>query len=306
MVQGTVDIQDLSGRAENVEAVIAVKKHGLVRTFVKRNKVGALGFAIFFAILILAFIGPFFMPGKNPTVVANIYAKPSWAHPLGGDYMGKDVWYQIVHGGRTLLIVSGLAALISTFIGVVLGAISAMFGGRTDAFLLMISDIVMTVPTIVLLAVLAAYVRLDNPMLLALVLSVTAWPALLRAVRSQVLTLKEREYVEAARMLDLGTAHILFREVIPNMMSYIVINFVFAMTGAIYGQVILFFLGLVPLAGENWGLMINQAYTKGAIFFKDSLLYILAPIFMISLLQLSLVMISNAMEDVFNPRLREE
>ncbi|MGB3330029.1 MAG: ABC transporter permease [Thermomicrobiales bacterium] len=306
MVQGTVDIHELSGRGENVEAAVEVRKHGLIRTFIKRNKVGALGFAIFGAIMLLAFVGPFFMPGKNPTVVANIYAKPSWAHPLGGDYMGKDVWYQIVYGGRTLLVVSGLAAFISTFIGVVLGAISALFGGKVDAFLLMISDIVMTVPTIVLLAVLAAYVRLDNPLLLALVLSVTAWPALLRAVRSQVLTLKEREYVEAARMLDLGTWHILFREVIPNMMSYIVINFVFAMTGAIYGQVILFFLGLVPLAGENWGLMINQAYTKGAIFFKDSLLYILSPIFMISLLQLSLVMISNAMEDVFNPRLREE
>jgi len=306
MVQGTVDIQNLSGRSEDVEAAIAARKQGFIRTFVKRNKVGALGFAIFIAILLLAFIGPFFMPGKNPTVVADIYAKPSWRHPLGGDYMGKDVWYQIVYGGRTLLIVSGLAAFISTFIGVVLGAISALFGGKTDAFLLMIADIVMTVPTIILLAVLAAYVRLDNPLLLSLVLSVTAWPALLRAVRSQVLTLKEREYVEAARMLDLGTGHILFREVIPNMMSYIVINFVFAMTGAIYGQVILFFLGLVPLAGENWGLMINQAYTKGAIFFKDSLLYILSPIFMISLLQLSLVMISNAMEDVFNPRLREE
>ena len=306
MVQGTVDIQNLSGRSEDVEAAIAARKQGFIRTFVKRNKVGALGFAIFIAILLLAFIGPFFMPGKNPTVVADIYAKPSWRHPLGGDYMGKDVWYQIVYGGRTLLIVSGLAAFISTFIGVVLGAISALFGGKTDAFLLMIADIVMTVPTIILLAVLAAYVRLDNPLLLSLVLSVTAWPALLRAVRSQVLTLKEREYVEAAQMLDLGTGHILFREVIPNMMSYIVINFVFAMTGAIYGQVILFFLGLVPLAGENWGLMINQAYTKGAIFFKDSLLYILSPIFMISLLQLSLVMISNAMEDVFNPRLREE
>jgi len=306
MVQGTVDIQELSGRSENVEAVIAARKHGIVRTFIKRNKVGALGFAIFIAILLLAFVGPFFMTGKNPTVVANIYAKPSWDHPLGGDYMGKDVWYQIVHGGRILLIVSGLAALISTFIGVVFGAIAALFGGKVDAALLMISDIVMTVPTVVLLAVLAAYVRLDNPLLLSLVLSVTAWPSLLRAVRSQVLTLKEREYVEAARMLDLGTWHILFHEVIPNMMSYIVINFVFAMTGAIYGQVILFFLGLVPLAGENWGLMINQAYTKGAIFFKDSVLYILAPIFMISLLQLSLVMISNAMEDVFNPRLREE
>ncbi|HEU0164287.1 MAG TPA: ABC transporter permease subunit, partial [Thermomicrobiales bacterium] len=144
------------------------------------------------------------------------------------------------------------------------------------------------------------------PLLLAVVLAATAWPALLRAVRAQVLSLKEREYVEAARMLDLGTPRILFREVIPNMMSYIVINFVFAMTSAIYGQVVLFFLGLVPLAGNNWGLMINEAYTKGALFYKDSVLYILAPIFMVVILQLSLVMISRSLEDVFNPRLREE
>jgi len=305
MAQATVNVEETSSSAPTA-SYEEHKKKGFLRTFVSRNKVGTVGFVVFVAVLLLSFVGPFFMADKNPTDVSNIYGKPSWDHWLGGDFMGKDVWYQIVHGGRTLLIVSSLAALVSTLIGVVLGSISALLGGKVDGIILMIADIVLTVPNVVLLAVLAAFITLDNTLLLAFVLGITAWPALLRAVRAQVLSLKEREYVEAARMLDLGTAHILFREVIPNMMSYIVINFIFAMTGAIYGQVGLFYLGLVPLAGDNWGLMINQAYTKGAIFFKDSLLYIMAPIFMIAILQLSLVMISRSLEDIFNPRLREE
>ena len=163
----------------------------------------------------------------------------------------------------------------------------------------------LTVPGIVLLGVLAAFVKLDSPFLLVLILGLTGWPTLLLAVRAQVLSLKEREYIEAARMLDLGLPRILFREVLPNMMSYIVINFVLGMTGAIYGQVILYFLGLVSLDGDNWGLMIQQAYKQGAHFFQDSFLYIFAPIVVITILQLSLVLISRSLEDVFNPRLRE-
>lgn len=124
-------------------------------------------------------------------------------------------------------------------------------------------------------------------------------------MRAQVLSLKEREYVEAARVLDLGTGHILFREVLPNLTSYIAINFVIAMTGAIYGQIILYFFGLVPLSGDNWGLMIQFAFTKGAIYFTDSLWYIMSPIVAICLLQLSLVLISRSLEEMFNPRLRE-
>ena len=147
--------------------------------------------------------------------------------------------------------------------------------------------------------------KLNSPWLLVLILALTGWPTLLRAVRAQVLSLKEREYVEAARMLDLGTAHLLFREVLPNMMSYIVINFVAGMTGAIYGQVILYFLGLVSLAGNNWGLMIQQGYAQGALNNPNAMWYVMAPIFMITMLQLTLVLMSRSLEDVFNPRLRE-
>lgn len=280
-------------------------RKGIIRSFAEHNKVGAAAFVVFFAILLLAFLGPLLMAGTNPTDVESIYAPPSREHWLGTDYMGKDIWYQIVHGGRSLLLVAIAAAIISTTISVVFGALSALIGGRFDGIVMIITDVVLTVPTIILLGVLAAFVKLNSPALLALILAATGWPTLLRAVRGQVLSLKEREYVEAARMLDLGMPRILFREVLPNMMSYIVINFVLGMTGAIYGQVILYFLGLVSLSGDNWGLMIQQAYTKGAHFFEDSIMYILAPIFMITILQLSLVLISRSLEDIFNPRLRE-
>jgi peptide/nickel transport system permease protein len=275
------------------------------RNFVATNKTGTVAFAIFGAILLLAFIGPFFMPDTNPSDGRNVFASPSRDHWLGTDYLAKDTWYQIVMGGRSLLLVAAGAALLSTAISVIFGALAAMIGGKFDLVVLTITDIVLTVPTIILLGVLAAFVKLNSPWLLVLILALTGWPTLLRAVRSQVLSLKEREYVEAARMLDLGTAHLLFREVLPNMMSYIVINFVAGMTGAIYGQVILYFLGLVSLAGNNWGLMIQQGYAQGALNNPSAMWFVMSPIFMITMLQLSLVLMSRSLEDVFNPRLRE-
>jgi peptide/nickel transport system permease protein len=283
----------------------AAARGGAVLQLILHNKVSLVGFAIFFGFVLLAIFGPILTSGETTTDVTQIYSAPSAKHLLGTDYEGRDVLVQIVRGGRSIMIVGALAALLSTAFAVTFGALAAFLGGWFDSFILMITDIVLTIPPIILLGVLAAFIKLNSPYLLAFIISATAWPTLLRAVRAQVLSLKEREYIEAARMLDLGLPYIIFREVIPNMMSYIVINFVIAMTAAIYGQIILYFLGLVPLAGDNWGLMINLAYTRGALFNAKSLWYILSPIVAISLLQLSLVMISRSLEDIFNPRLRE-
>lgn len=275
------------------------------RRFVSRNKLGTFGIVVLVAILILSFIGPFFLPDKNPTTVSKIYCSPSWENPLGCDNRGRDIWFQIVNGGKQLILVSAAAALISTFIAITLGALAALLGGWFDTFIMICTEVVLTVPNIILLGVLAAFVTLNSPILLVVILAATGWPTLLRAVRAQVLSLKEREFVEAARMLDLGLMRILFREVLPNMASYILINFVFAMTGAIYGQVVLYFLGLVSLSGDNWGLMVDQAYRQGAAFSPDGVLYLISPIVMIVLLMWSLTLVARALEDVFNPRLRE-
>jgi peptide/nickel transport system permease protein len=304
MAQASLD-GDTAATIKAGEIAEEVEKKSFWRIFIQRNKAGTFGIALLLAILLLTFVGPFFVEGENRTDISKIYASPSWDAPLGYDHSGRDIWYQIVHGGRSVIIVALMASLFSTAIGVILGALAAMIGGKFDMSMQTLADIVLTVPTIILLAVLAAFVRLDGQVPLALILGLTGWPVLLLAIRSQVLSLKEREYVEAARMLDLGLPRILAREVLPNMASYILINFVFNMRGAIYGQVALYFLGLVSMSGVNWGIMIQEAFRRGAVFNTDSMMGLVAPIFMIVMLSWSLILVARSLEDIFNPRLRE-
>jgi peptide/nickel transport system permease protein len=185
-----------------------------------------------------------------------------------------------------------------------LGAVAATLGGKVDAVLVGLADILLTVPHLIVLIVISALIRPTGFVALAVILSVLGWAGLMRQVRAQVLTLKERDYVEAARSLDLGLFHVIFREILPNMRSYIVIHFVQGMTGAIYAQVALIILGLVPFSGKNWALMLYYAQSQGAFYFKDAFWFVFSPILAIVLLQLSLVLFVNALEDIFNPRLR--
>ncbi len=268
------------------------------------NKVGLAGFVIVAAIVLMSFVGPYFVPFDNAARVDQIYQAPSAQHWLGTDSEGRDVFAQIIHGGRDILTVGFLAAAISTFIAVAFGSLSAFIGGSTDAAITWLADAVLTNPQLPFLAVLAGIMQVNNQLTLALIIGLLAWPTLLRAVRAQVLSLKERDYVESARALDLGTAHIIFREIAPNMVGYIAINFTLALTSAMYASVALILLGLVPLSGTNWGVMINLAWVRGAIFFKDSFWYIMSPILVIALFQLGLVALSRSLSEIFDPRLR--
>jgi peptide/nickel transport system permease protein len=269
-----------------------------------KRPVGLLGFIGIVFFFVLAFIVPFFVPLMNDPSLAEIYQTPSPAHPLGTDFQGKDVLNQIVYGGQPILIVAILAAFFSTLIAITFGSISATVGGRLDAAILAITDVTLTLPKLILLIAIAAILRPTSFVVLAFILAAIQWSSLLRQVRAQVLSLKERDYVEAARSLDLGLFHIVFREILPTMRSYIVIHFILAMTEAMYAQVGIILLGLLPLTGSNWGIMLYFARDQGALFFRDSLWYILSPITAIALVQLSLVSFASALEDIFNPRLR--
>jgi len=233
-----------------------------------------------------------------------LYQTPSFAHLLGTDNAGRDVLNQIVQGGKEIIGVALVTAFLTTLVATTLGSVSALVGGKFDAALVGLADIVLTVPSLIVLIVISALARPTNFLALAIVLSLLGWAGLMRQVRAQVLTLRERDYVEAARSLDLGLGHIVFREILPNMRSYIVIHFVLAMTGAIYAQVALIILGLVPFGGKNWALMLYFAQTQGAFYFRDAFWFVFSPILAIVLLQLSLVLFVNALEDIFNPRLR--
>jgi peptide/nickel transport system permease protein len=270
-----------------------------------RSKTGFAGFVVFALLVLIAVVGPFFTPSHLPTDVQAVYLPPSGAHWLGTDSEGRDIALQMINGGRSVILVGVLAGAISTLIAIIFGSLGAYLGGWVDSLIVSVTDIVLTVPQIVLLAVLASLYTLDSPWLLAVIIGAFAWPYLLRSVRAQVFSLKEREYVEAAKLLDLGTPHILFREILPNMATFIMMNFVVTMTNAIYALVGLYFLGLAPIVDDNWGAMLNKAWTRGAIFFSDSLFYVLAPVIAISILQLSLVTMTRSFEEILNPRLRE-
>lgn len=274
-----------------------------LRTLSKRP-IGMLGLIGILLFVFMAFIAPIFVPLLADPNIKEVYLSPSLAHPLGTDFQGRDTLNQIVYGGRDILIVGFIAATFSTLLAVTFGALAATLGGRFDTAILAITDIALTIPQLILLIVVAAILRPTSFLVLAVILALLQWPSLLRQVRAQVLSLKERDYVEAARSLDLGLFHIIFREMLPNMRSYIAIHFILAMTQAIYAQAGIIFLGLVPVQGQSWGVMLYFAQSQGAIFFRNSFWYILSPILAISLFQLSLVSFASALEDIFNPRLR--
>ena len=270
------------------------------------NTVGYIGFLAIVAIVLLSYIGPYFIELDTDTKIDKIYNTPSSEFWLGTDHQGRDIFSQIVHGGKDVIAVGLAAGLISTIIGVTFGTLSGFIGGWTDTIIVAITDFVLTIPRFPLLVVLAAILTFDSNIYLGVILGLLNWPSLLRAVRSQALSLKQRDFIAAARALDLGTAHIVFREIIPNMMSYIIISFTLAMTGAIYALVGLVLLGLAPFSGTNWGIMLSLAWTRGAIFFKDSIWYIMSPVVAIAILQLALITMNRSMELIFNPRLRTE
>jgi len=228
-----------------------------------RNRAGMIGFIVFAIFVLTAFVGPRFVPQSQSADVRAIYQPPSLQHLLGTDSEGRDIFVQIVNGGQSIILVGAIAALLSTAIAITFGALAAYMGGMVDSVIMMLADVVLTLPQLVLLVVLSTFIHLNSPFLLAGIIAILSWPTLLRAVRAQVLSLKEREYVEAARVLDLGVPRILFREILPNMANFILMNFTIGMTSAIYAQVFLYLYGVVPLSGNNWGIMLNRAWIAG-------------------------------------------
>jgi peptide/nickel transport system permease protein len=170
-----------------------------------------------------------------------------------------------------------------------------------------VTEIFLMIPQYPLLLLIAASISRElNLFEVSFIIGIVQWPAIARATRSQVLAIRERPFIEAARCLNLGRLHIIFREIIPNLMPYLVMNFFLALTGGIYAQVVLFSLGILRFTSINWGMMINIALGESALINQKAWIYLFSPIVCIVLLQTGLILISSALEEIFNPRLRTE
>lgn len=278
---------------------------GTIWQGITRSTSGFIGLCLVLGVLIFSFVGPLFVDPANPTDVTKIWGAPNAEHWLGTNHEGKDTFTQLVLGGREPIWVGFVAALITVAIAVVLGAVAGYVRGRIDHFLLQVTDITMTVPFIVLMLVIASFYRTSSPLVVSFIIGLVTWPFLMRSIRAQVLSLKEREFIEAARLQDLGTARILFVEVLPNMAGYIFINFIIAITNAIYAVVGMYLLGLLPSTADNWGLMIQQAWDNNAFLLPQAAPFLIAPMVMIMLFQIGLVTMTRSLEQALNPRLRD-
>lgn len=278
---------------------------GAIWQGITRSTSGFVGLCLVLSVLLFSFVGPLLVDTDNPTDVTKIWGPMTSEHWLGTNHEGKDTFVQLVLGGREPIWVGFTAALITVAIAVVLGSLAGYLRGRIDHFLLQLTDITMTIPFIVLMLVIASFYRAASPLMVALIIGLVTWPYLMRSIRAQVLTLKEREFIEAARLQDLGTARILFVEVLPNMAGYIFINFIIAITNAIYAVVGMYLLGLLPSTAANWGLMIQQAWDNNAFLLPQAAPFLVAPMVMIMLFQIGLVTMTRSLEQALNPRLRD-
>ncbi len=225
-------------------------------------------------------------------------------HLLGTDTQGRDIATHIVHGGRVLILTAVIGGVISTLIALFFGSLSALIGGAIDSALTALTNLILAIPRFPLLVVLAGLIRFDNTLFLGVLIGLLGWPALMRAIRAQVLSLRERDFVEAARSLGLSTNHIMFREILPNMISYVMINFIFSITFAMYEQIGLLVLGLAPIDDYTWGVMLYFGRTRGTLYNVDGASMALSPVLAIAFFQVCLVLFARALEEVFDPRLR--
>lgn len=272
-----------------------------------RKPSGAVGlFGVVFFVVV-CYIGPLFIPAPQTNVDQRLQG-PSLANPLGTDNSGRSILVLLVRGGQEVISTGMLAAVLTGLLGVTLGALSAYLGGLFDTVVVGVANFFLVIPIFTLLTVLSTIIRLDNSLLLALLLAAFNWPVLARVVRAQVLSLRERDYVEAAVSLGLTTRHIIMMEILPNMASYIIVNLIFSFTGAIYALIGLIFLGFVPIntRNPNWGVVINISNNQGAINNPDNTWWILGPVLAIAFLQWFMFTLARSIEDAFNPRLRAE
>jgi len=277
-----------------------------LQCIVKNRKV-LIGIIILSIFLLMALIGAFIPMDLLSTNTSEIYQGPSLKHPLGTDYAGRDIFLQLIKGSTDVLIVAFLTALITTSIATVVGIVSGYVGGYLDLMLMTLVNIILTIPHFPLLIVIASLIRtVPNPLIVAGILSSVAWAGPARAIRSQVLSIKEEEYIEAAKILGLRRTQILFNEILPVIIPYVIMNFILATVSAIYSQVGMYFLGVLPFTSYNWGMMMNIARShSGALWIPSTTLYLIAPMLCVVLLCEGLTMLLPLVE-MLNPRLREE
>jgi peptide/nickel transport system permease protein len=262
-----------------------------------------LGLAILAAILLFSAIGPFFVDAKNANVGAVLPRRPpSLQFLLGTDAQGRDMWTLLVYATPNTLKMGLIAGVIGVGLGALLGLVAGQFGGVVDAAIRVVSDALLTVPAIAILVIIAGNIDHMTTWIMALVVASLSWMFTTRTVRAQVLTIREKSYVEVARVNGESELEILFREIMPNLMPYIVASFVGTVSASILAVIGLEALGLGALEETTLGNTIYWAQKSSAVL-RGYWWWWAPPIVVIAAIFVGLFLTSVGFDRFANPKL---
>jgi peptide/nickel transport system permease protein len=270
-----------------------------------RNPRSRFGLILFGVFLLFTVVGPWLAP-YNPNDINFLFMQgPSAQHLLGTTQSGADVFSQLLAGTRVSVLVSLAVGAIATFLAMLVGVTAGYVGGWVDDVLSFLTNVFLVLPGLPLLIVLASYVPTAGMTVIVLIVGLTGWPWGARTMRAQVSTLRQRDFVLAARLAGDSLWRVLAREIVPNMLSLVMANFLGAATQGLLTAVGLEFLGFGNPSQVSWGSMLYWAQNSGALQ-MGQWAWVLAPGLCIALFGMSLVFINFGFDAISNPRLRED
>jgi peptide/nickel transport system permease protein len=302
---GLVGEPDLNGAARTVRTDDRESELRRVWRHLTTDPIGRIGLVLFVIVVLVAVAGPLVFP-FNPAAVAKtpsgLLRSPSARHWLGTDELGRDVFREFLSGAHISLIVGLAATAISMTLGSAIGIAAGYYGRWTDAVLMRITDFFLVLPQLPLVIALAAFFG-QNLGIIILVIGMTGWPTTARIVRSQTLSLRERQFVTRVHSLGASSLRILRVHILPNVMPLIFANTVLVIGGAILAEATLSFLGLGDPVQTSWGTMLHFAFDSGAIG-RGAWWYVIPPGVGIVVVVLAFTLTGHSIDQALNPRLR--
>lgn len=272
--------------------------------FALRNNKLRIGLVIVLFFLVLTFVGPLFTDYEPGEYVGPPSAPPSSEYWFGTTTFGQDVYTQFVLGLKSTFLVGIVGGGLGTLIGVLVGFTAGYRGGIVDELLNMLTNIVLVLPTLAVLLIIAAYLEVRGVLAESIFIGCTAWPWAARAIRAQTFSLRSRDFVDLAKLSGMKPVKIIFTEIAPNMMSYLVMTFILQFGGAILIAATLDFIGLGPTKGISLGLMMNNAVLWSALHL-GMWWWFVPPGIAITVIVGAMYIMNVGLDEVFNPKLRE-
>jgi peptide/nickel transport system permease protein len=270
-----------------------------------RNRKAAVGLLIVALFLLIAIFGPVALHHDPNALSSATLQPPSAAHWLGTTQTGQDVFSQVIYGTRASVFWGFLTGILVTLLSVAVGLTSGYFGGVVDELLSLVTNIFLVLPGLPLAIVLASFIPVRGPQTVAIVLLITSWAWGARVLRAQTLTMRNRDFVEAARSNGESAFRIIFFEIFPNEIALVAAGFVGTVTYVILAEAGLEFIGLGNVTSVSWGTMFYWSLNNDALLL-GAWWWFVPPGVCIALLGASLALINNGIDEIANPKLRTE